>query len=135
MKKSIKYLLLPTCIWAFFSSFAIAVERQGINIVKLAHKKDVSVAPSSASTTLAIELAPNGSTGLHTNPGHSYGKVTKGNVMFKIGKAKFKPLAVGQTFSVPPNMPMEVWNKSPVPAKYIEILILEKIDFGVSSVK
>ena len=135
MKQAIAFLLLPISILAFFTSFASAADRQGINVVRLVDKKEVTGAPNRELTILVIELAPGGSSGLHTHPGDEYGTVTEGSLMVRIGDAAFKPVTVGQTFSAPPDTPMEVMNQSAHPAKFYNVLILEKGKPSASPVK
>lgn len=135
MKKIITYLLLPLSMIALFTSFASAAERQGINIVRLVDKKEVTGAPGREVTILLIELVPGGSSGLHTHPGDEYGTVTEGTLMVKIGDADFKPMTVGQTFSAPPYVQMEVMNSSAQPGKFFNVLILEKGKPAASPVK
>jgi len=125
VQKAITYLLLPLAVASLFISSAPAAERKGINVTRLV-TKDVTGAPGRELSILVIELAPGGSSGLHTHPGDEYGTVTEGTVMVKIGDADFKPVTVGQTFSAPPNTPMEVMNTSTQPAKFHNVLILEK---------
>ena len=126
MKQAFKYFLLTISIVVLSISFAPAAERQGINVVTLVNGKDVTGAPGREVTVLLIDLAPGGSSGLHTHPGDEYGTVTEGTLMVKIGTDDFKPMTVGQTFSAPPNTPMEVMNTSAQPAKFYNVLILEK---------
>ena len=47
-------------------------------------------------------------------------------MMVKIGDADYKPVTVGQTFSVSPNTPMGIMNTSAQPTKVIGVLIVEK---------
>ena len=77
-------------------------------------------------TILAIDLEPGGASGLHTHPGDEHGTVVEGALMVKIGDSDFKPVNVGQTFSAPPNTPMEIKNTSDKPTKVVNVLILEK---------
>jgi quercetin dioxygenase-like cupin family protein len=126
MKNSITYHFLPIIMVALSTSFASAAERQGINVVRVVTNKDVTGAPGRELTILVIDLVPGGSSGLHTHPGDEYGTVMEGTLMVKIGDADFKPMTVGQTFSAPPNTPMEVMNTSGQPAKFYNVLILEK---------
>lgn len=125
MKRTIRYLLLPASILALSISSAPAQQRQGIKSVPLV-TKDVTGVPGKEMIILAIDLAPGGASGLHTHPGDEHGTVIEGTLMVKIGDAEFKPVTVGQTFSVPPNTPMEIKNTSAQPTKVINVLILEK---------
>lgn len=125
VKQAITYLLLPACIVALSLSFAPAQQRQGIKSVPLV-TKDVTGVPDKEMTMLAIDLAPGGASGHHPHRGAEHGTVVEGTLMVKIGDADFKPVTVGQTFSAPPNTPMEIKNTSAQPTKVINVLILEK---------
>lgn len=134
MKKTFVSLLMSLAA-ALSTSFAWAAERQGINVVRLVTNKDVTGAPGRELTTLLIDLAPGGSSGLHTHPGDEYGTVLEGTLMVKVGDGDFMPFTVGQTFSAPPNTPMEVMNTSSQPARFHNVLILEKGKPTASPVK
>jgi quercetin dioxygenase-like cupin family protein len=125
MKQAIRYVLLPVSIVALSISFAPAQQRQGINSVPLL-AKPVTGAPDKEMTILAIDLAPGGASGLHTHPGDEHGTVVEGTLMVKIGDGDFTPVTVGQTFSAPPNTPMEIKNTSNQPTKVVNVLILDK---------
>jgi quercetin dioxygenase-like cupin family protein len=125
MKRAITYLLLPASIVALSISFAPAQQRQGIKSVPLV-TKNVTGVPDKEMTILAIDLAPGGASGLHTHPGDEHGTVIEGTLMVKIGDADYKPVTVGQTFSVSPNTPMGIMNTSAQPTKVIGVLIVEK---------
>jgi quercetin dioxygenase-like cupin family protein len=125
VKRTITHLLLPACIVALGLSSASAQQRQGIKSVPLV-TQDVTDLPGKEMTMQSIELAPGGASGLHTHPGDELGTVIEGALMVKIGNADFKPVNVGETFSAPPNTPMEVKNTGSQTAKVVNVLILEK---------
>jgi quercetin dioxygenase-like cupin family protein len=125
MKKAITYLLLPASMLMLSMSYANAQQRQGIKSVPLV-TKPVTGAPDKEMSILSIELAPGGASGLHTHPGDEHGTVVEGTLMVKIGDADFTAVSVGQTFSAPPDTPMEIKNTSAQPVKVINVLILEK---------
>jgi quercetin dioxygenase-like cupin family protein len=125
MKQATTCVLLSACIVALGVSSAAAQQRQGINSVPLV-TRDVTGVPGKEMTLLQIDLAPGGASGLHTHPGDEHGTVVEGTLMVRIGNDDFKPVTVGQTFSAPPNTPMEIKNTSDKPVKVINVLILEK---------
>ena len=125
MKRVITYLLLPASIVALSISFAPAQQRQGIKSVPLV-TKDVTGVPGKEMVILAIDLAPGGASGLHTHPGDEHGTVIEGALLVKIGDADYKPVSVGQTFSVSPNTPMGIMNTGAQPTKVIGVLVVEK---------
>jgi quercetin dioxygenase-like cupin family protein len=124
--KAINYLLLSACTVALSLSSASAQQRTGINSRPLV-TQPVTGMPDKEMTLLAIDLEPGGASGLHTHPGDEHGTVVEGTLMVKVGKdAEFKPVTVGQTFTAPPNTPMEIKNTSDKPVKVINVLILDK---------
>jgi quercetin dioxygenase-like cupin family protein len=125
LKKAIQYLLLPATIFALSISCASAQQRQGIKSVQLM-TKPVTGVPDKEMLILAIDLAPGGASGIHTHPGDEAGTVIEGTLMVKVGDEDYKPVAMGQTFSAPPNTPMGIMNTSDKPTKVIGVLIVEK---------
>jgi quercetin dioxygenase-like cupin family protein len=125
VKLLVTFFVLPAIMAALPMSLAWAQQRQGIKTVPLI-TKPVTGAPDKEMTILSIELEPGGASGLHTHPGDEHGTVVEGTLMVRVGNGDFAPVAVGQTFSSPPNTPMEIANKSDKPVRVINVLILEK---------
>jgi quercetin dioxygenase-like cupin family protein len=110
-------LALPIC--------ATAQGRTGFKVNVLV-TNSVTNAPDRELSIASVEVAPGGTSGLHTHPGEEYGTVVEGSLMVKIGDADFKPLRAGETFSAPMGTPMEVKNISDQPTKFLNVLIIEK---------
>jgi quercetin dioxygenase-like cupin family protein len=125
VKMLVTLFVFPAIVAALSMSSALAQQRQGIKTVPLI-TKPVTGAADKEMTILSIELEPGGASGLHTHPGDEHGTVVEGTLMVKVGNGEYTPVAVGQTFSSPPNTPMEIRNNTDKPVRVINVLILEK---------
>lgn len=117
---------IPAAALALSIATTSAQERKGIESVPLG-THPITGLQDKEMLMLHITLQPGGGSGLHTHPGDEYGTVIEGNVMVRIGRdGEFKPVTVGQTFSAPPNTPMEIRNTSDKPTKIINVFVIEK---------
>lgn len=118
-------LVVLACVLGLSVTAATAQEHQGIKSTPLL-KKPVTGVPDKEMTILSIELQPGGASGLHTHPGDEHGTVIEGTLMVKVGDGDYKPVAVGETFTAPPNTPMGIQNTTDKVTRVINVLILEK---------
>ena len=126
MSKKLALLLVPFTMLVL--SDVAPAQPQGAKGVKATVLTTLPVTglPDKEMIMIAMEVAPGGGSGLHTHPGDEYGTVLEGTLMVKIGKADFREVNAGQTFSAPEGTPMEVKNTGKQTARVINVLINKK---------